>query len=86
MQVVIKKLDIVMEVKKNGIEFEVRKSDGTSQIGDVYLTSSGLIWCEGRTQRENGVKLSWEKFAQIMHSDDSVQKAVKAAKIQAKPL
>lgn len=80
MQVVIKKLDIEMEVKKNGIEFEVRKSDGTSQIGDAYLTSSGLIWCEGRTQRENGVKISWEQFAQIMRSQDTIKEAIKAAK------
>ena len=34
MEVHIKKFEVNMLVKSNGIEFEVRKPDGSSQIGD----------------------------------------------------
>lgn len=48
MQVKIKSFDVNMEVKSNGIEFEVRNPDGSAQIGDCYLTMTGLIWCKGK--------------------------------------
>jgi len=80
MQVKIKSFDVAMDVKSNGIEFEVRKPDGSAHIGDCYLTMTSLIWCEGKTTKLNGVKVSWSKFMEIMKSDAAVKAALKAAK------
>lgn len=68
MQVNIKSFSVDMAVKNNGVEFEVRANDGTF-LGDCYVTKTGLIWCEGRTRRANGVRVSWEQFAEWMMSD-----------------
>ena len=62
MKVLIKKFDVQMEVKNRGIEFEVRSPDGEDHLGDVVLKKSGLVWCKGRTDPKNGIKVSWEKF------------------------
>jgi hypothetical protein len=62
MKVLIKSFDVQMEVKNLGIEFEVRSADGKSQLGDLVLAKSGLVWCKGKKDRKNGVKISWEKF------------------------
>ena len=82
MQVWIKKLDINMEVKSNGIEFEVRTPDGSKQLGDCYLTMTGLVWCQGKTSKKNGIQISWTNFIEIMESKESMKAAVKAAKKQ----
>jgi hypothetical protein len=62
MRVTVKSFDVDMEVKNNGIEFEVFTPDGKTHWGDLVLTKSGLIWCKGRTRRENGQKISWDDF------------------------
>ena len=80
MQVKIKSFDVNMDVKSSGIEFEVRKSDGSGQLGDCYLTMTGLIWCEGKKFKQNGVKVSWTDFIEIMKSEDAKKAALKAAK------
>jgi hypothetical protein len=67
MKVAIKDFDVQMEVKNNGIEFEVYDNDGTFR-GDCYLTKTGLIWCEGKTSRQNGVKVTWAEFIEWMNS------------------
>jgi hypothetical protein len=79
-EVRVKKFDIEMFVKNNGIEFEVRTADGSTQIGDCYLTKTGLVWCIGRTQKANGIKLSWDQLAEILDSEDSKKEALKAAR------
>jgi len=55
-----------MEVKSKGIEFEVRSPNNRRQLGDLYLTKTGLTWCKGRTARENGKRMSWNEFVQMM--------------------
>ena len=65
MKVVIKSFDVDMEVKNRGIEFEVRSPDDEHHFGDVVLTKTGLIWCRGRTDRTNGVRISWKKFIEF---------------------
>lgn len=80
MQVHIKKFDVNMDVKASGIEFEVRKADGSVQIGDCYVTMTGLIWCKGKVNKKNGVKLSWVEFMGIMKSEATKKTALKAAK------
>lgn len=68
MKVTIKSFDVAMEVKNKGIEFEVRSPDG-DHLGDVVLTKSGLVWCKGRTDQKNGVRVNWSDFIQWMESD-----------------
>ena len=79
MDVKIKDLSVSMEVKSNGIEFEVRQPKGGSFLGDCFLTMSGLVWCAGKTTKAKGVKISWADFMTIMASDESKKAAVKAA-------
>jgi hypothetical protein len=62
MKVTIKSFDVEMEVKNAGIEFEVYSPDGKEHLGDLILTKRHLIWCRGRTRRENGEEISWQKF------------------------
>lgn len=67
MKVSIKTFDVDMQVKNNGIEFAIY-SNQDEFLGDVYVTKTGLIWCEGRKQRENGTKASWQEFIDWMNS------------------
>jgi hypothetical protein len=78
-QVRIKKFEVNMDVKSSGIEFEVRTPDGTSQIGDCYLTMTGLVWCIGKTHKKNGIKLSWTELQSILASQAAKAAALKAA-------
>lgn len=80
MDVRIKKFDVNMQVKSNGIEFEVREPNDGPQIGDCYLTMTGLVWCKGKIKKENGIKISWNDLAAVLASDSSKKAAVKAAK------
>jgi hypothetical protein len=79
-QVRIKEFQVEMNVKAAGIEFEVRTPDGSNQIGDCYLTMTGLVWCQGRISKAHGVKVSWDEFITIMQSSESLKAAVRAAK------
>ena len=67
MKVSIKTFDVEMDVKTNGIEFEVPDNDDNFR-GDCYLTRTGMIWCEGRVRRENGVRITWDQFMAWMNS------------------
>lgn len=76
----IKALTVEMDVKTNGVEFEVRNAANTSQVGDCYVTKVGLVWCKGRTTKPNGVKISWDELATLLQSQATKQAALKAAK------
>ena len=65
MKVKIKKFNVEMEVKNAGIELEIRDNNDNF-LGDCYLTKASLIWCQGRTKKRNGKRVSWEKFIKIM--------------------
>lgn len=80
MEVRIKKLDINMFVKQRGIEFEVRTPNGLSQVGDCYLTMTGLVWCKGKTTKPKGIRISWDDLAVILDSSASRNAALKAAR------
>ena len=62
MKVSIKDLAVDMEIKNSGVELDVYSPDGSKHYGDLIVTKSGLIWCEGRTGRANGKKIKWDKF------------------------
>lgn len=66
MKVGIKSFDVNMEVKNNGIEFEVYDNDDKFR-GDLIVTKKGVIWCEGRKRRKNGVAVSWNEFIDWMN-------------------
>ncbi len=68
MKVSIKSFDVAMDVKSKGIEFEVRDTKGR-QLGDCYLTMTGLIWCKGKKKKENGVWVSWKQFIHWMEEE-----------------
>ena len=65
MKVRIKKFSVDMEVKNAGIEFQVNNNDG-AHLGDCYITKTGLIWCQGRTLKANGVPVTWDEFIRWM--------------------
>jgi len=56
-----------MEVKNNGVEFDVYDNAGNFE-GDLIVTKSGLTWCLGRTRKKNGIKASWEEFTEWMEN------------------
>jgi hypothetical protein len=82
MQVKIKSFDVNVDVKSNGIEFEVRNPEGSAQLGDCFLTMTGLVWCKGKTGKKNGIKISWPEFMEIMKSDAAKKAALEAARKQ----
>lgn len=64
MKVSIKDLSVAMEIKNSGVELDVYSADGSTHLGDLIVTKSGLTWCKGRTGRANGTKINWKKFIQ----------------------
>lgn len=67
MKVSIKELSVSMEVKNKGIELDVYDNQD-NHLGDLIVTKSGLIWCKGRTRKENGAQVSWKDFIEWMES------------------
>ena len=65
MKVKIKEFAVDMDVKTKGVEFEIRDNNDAFP-GDVYITKTGLIWCEGKTKKENGKKIPWQDFMSYM--------------------
>lgn len=65
MKVKIKDFNVDMDIKNNGLELEVRDPKGNF-LGDCFVTKTGLIWCEGKTDKANGKKISWNKFIKLM--------------------
>lgn len=68
------------EIKAKGIEFEVRSPKGKEQLGDCFLTMTGLIWCKGKKTRSKGIPIKWLDFMAICTSSKSLKAAIKAAK------
>ncbi len=62
MKVKIKEWGINPEIMTKGMELEIRTPDGKTQIGDIFITKSSLIWCEGKTTKNNGIKVTWDKL------------------------
>ncbi len=67
MKVKVKDFDVAMELKNNGIEFEVRDNQDNF-LGDLIINKTPLIWCEGRKSRENGKKISLAHLREFMNS------------------
>lgn len=65
MNVSIKNFDVDMKVKNKGIELDIYDNDG-EHLGDLVVTKTRLIWCKGKTKRENGKKVTWAQFTAFM--------------------
>jgi hypothetical protein len=63
----IKEFDVEMKVKNRGIEVDVSGNDGYHR-GDLVITKAKLVWCKGKTPRENGVEISWDDFIEYMEN------------------
>lgn len=59
MNVSIKKINLPIELKNNGIEIEVKDPKGVF-LGDLVIGRGRIIWCKGKTTPENGIKKKWE--------------------------
>ncbi len=64
-KVFIKNLNMFIRLKNVGLELHVTHSNG-SHKGDLYISRKGLIWCRGKTKRENGKEIGWHDFADYM--------------------
>ena len=67
MKVTVKSFDVIMELKNNGIELEIRDPQDNF-LGDLILTKTRLIWCEGKTTRQYGKEIKWEAFRKYMNA------------------
>ena len=68
MDVSIKSFGTGLPIRTTGIEIDVAKPNGKGRLGDLIVTKTGLIWCKGRTTRENGEFVSWTDFVKWMES------------------
>lgn len=67
MKVAIKQLNTEMPLKNKGMEIEVRDNTGKHR-GDLIVTKAKVVWCQGRTSRENGVAVSWDDLIDFFNS------------------
>ena len=67
MKVSIKNVPTPIPVCSKGVELGIRNSDSTHK-GDLYITNKWLIWCKGKTHKENGVYIELEKLIESMES------------------
>jgi len=67
MKVRIKDFGINLDILSRGLEIEVKDNSG-KHLGDLFITKTQLIWCKGRTRRENGVPVTWATFQKWMES------------------
>jgi hypothetical protein len=66
-KVFIKEFDVEMELKNKGVELDVADPQG-NHIGDLIVTKTRLIWCQGQTHRQNGKECSWSDFIAYMNN------------------
>ena len=66
MNVSVKNFPVTMEIKTKGIELDVYDNDGT-HLGDLVVTKTKLVWCQGRTTVRNGKPITWAKFIEYMN-------------------
>lgn len=66
MKVYIKSFDVQMEVKTKGIGLDVYDTND-KLMGKLYITKTKLIWCRGKTKRENGKSIRWNNFIEFMN-------------------
>jgi hypothetical protein len=67
MQVFVKNISATIELKNNGMTFDLYETDG-SYKGKIKLNRAGMVWCSGKTRLENGDKVSWYDLIEHLES------------------
>ena len=80
MDVSIKSFDVEMDVKTSGVEFGIREPNGGDRLGDLFITKAHLIWCKGKTQRAQGIKIKWTDFVEMVNATQKPAKKAAAKK------
>ncbi len=83
MKVSIKDLSVSMDLKTNGITFDVYDNKDKF-LGDLRIGKGTIEWCKGKTQSGNGIQVKWPDFIEYFESKSAGQKK-KAAKKTSKP-
>lgn len=68
MKIGIKQFNVDMQLKTNGIEFEVRDNKDNF-LGDLRIGKAKIEWCAGKIQKGNGVSKTWEELIQFFNSE-----------------
>lgn len=66
MKVSVKSFETDMEIRNKGLELDVYDTKGKF-LGDLIITKTQLIWCNGKTHRENGQAITWSEFITLMN-------------------
>lgn len=74
----IKSFQISQELKNAGIEIQI--DDDGKQYGDIYVTKTGVIWCDGKCHRNSGTKFSFDELSLLASYKDEALKAAKKAR------
>jgi hypothetical protein len=61
MKVTIKKFDVDMELKNNGVTFDIYDNSG-NYLGDIRLGKATIEWCKGKTRPGNGYQKTWDEL------------------------
>lgn len=53
-----------MDLGNKGIELDVydTKGNGKKHLGDLHIGRGGITWCNGKTNKDNGSKVSWNEL------------------------
>jgi hypothetical protein len=62
MNVSIKKFNVEMILKNNGIELEVRTPGEKEHRGDMIINKTGMVWCPGQVMKKNGNQKTWDEI------------------------
>ena len=65
MKVEIKRFNVKMELKTSGMELDICDNSGNRR-GDLVITNTKLIWCQGKTTPTNGKEITWDEFITLM--------------------
>jgi hypothetical protein len=66
MKIKIKDLNIAsMRIESKGVELDISNDKG-GRLGDLVITDTEIIWCEGKTTPEHGGSINWGEFLKYM--------------------
>ena len=57
MKIYVDKLDVLMELKNNGIQLSVYDNDN-KYLGKLKVGKRAVEWCKGKTHIGNGIKVN----------------------------
>lgn len=68
MDVSIKKFDVEMALKTNGMELDIKQPGGGEHVGDVVINKTGIVWCRGKVTPQHGISKSWDELISLLES------------------